>query len=66
MSTFFKNTFTYQDDVCHGASGDAQEKIASHLQPHSSISEPSLSRQRRQKKRELVEVCSEKVQILKK
>ncbi|KAF1488169.1 Serine/threonine-protein kinase Nek4, partial [Eudyptula minor novaehollandiae] len=49
-----------QDDVCHGASGDAQEKIASHLQPHSSISEPSLSRQRRQKKRELVEVCSEK------
>ncbi|XP_065498380.1 serine/threonine-protein kinase Nek4 isoform X1 [Caloenas nicobarica] len=49
-----------QDDVCHRASGDAQEKIASHLQPHSSVSEPSLSRQRRQKRRELAEVCSEK------
>ncbi|XP_049682351.1 serine/threonine-protein kinase Nek4 isoform X3 [Accipiter gentilis] len=49
-----------QDDVCHGALGDAQEKITSHLQPHSSVSEPSLSRQRRQKKRELAEVCSEK------
>ncbi|XP_076202279.1 serine/threonine-protein kinase Nek4 isoform X3 [Aptenodytes patagonicus] len=49
-----------QDDICHGASGVAQEKITSHLQPHSSISEPSLSRQRRQKKRELAEVCSEK------
>ncbi|NWW84095.1 NEK4 kinase, partial [Rhynochetos jubatus] len=49
-----------QDDVCRGASGDAQEKITSHLQPHSSVSEPSLSRQRRQKKRELAEVCSEK------
>ncbi|KAM6387570.1 serine/threonine-protein kinase Nek4 isoform 2-T2 [Pluvialis apricaria] len=49
-----------QDDVCHGASGDAQEKITSRLQPHSSVSEPSLSRQRRQKKREIAEVCSEK------
>nr|XP_027323118.1 serine/threonine-protein kinase Nek4 isoform X3 [Anas platyrhynchos] len=49
-----------QDDVCHGASGDAQEKITSQLQPHSSAHEPSLSRQRRQKKRELAEVCSEK------
>ncbi|NXI67425.1 NEK4 kinase, partial [Anseranas semipalmata] len=49
-----------QDDVCHGASGDAQEKITSQLQPHSSVHEPSLSRQRRQKKRELAEVCSEK------
>ncbi|XP_035750586.1 serine/threonine-protein kinase Nek4 isoform X3 [Egretta garzetta] len=49
-----------QDDVCHGASGDVQEKITSHLQPRSSVSEPSLSRQRRQKKRELAEVCSEK------
>ncbi|XP_075288451.1 serine/threonine-protein kinase Nek4 isoform X2 [Opisthocomus hoazin] len=48
------------DDVCCGASGDAQEKITSHLQPHSSVSEPSLSRQRRQKKRELAEVCSQK------
>ncbi|XP_013047450.2 serine/threonine-protein kinase Nek4 isoform X3 [Anser cygnoides] len=49
-----------QDDVCHGASGDALEKITSQLQPHSSAHEPSLSRQRRQKKRELAEVCSEK------
>ncbi|XP_028942460.1 serine/threonine-protein kinase Nek4 [Antrostomus carolinensis] len=49
-----------QDDACHGASGDAQEKITSHLEPHSSVSAPSLSRQRRQKKRELPEVCSEK------
>ncbi|KAM6325611.1 serine/threonine-protein kinase Nek4 isoform 3-T3 [Podargus strigoides] len=49
-----------QDDVCPGASGDAQEKITSRLQPHSSVSEPSLSRQQRQKKRELGEVCSEK------
>ncbi|NXL50260.1 NEK4 kinase, partial [Podilymbus podiceps] len=47
-------------DICHGASGDAQGKITSHLQPHSSVGEPSLSRQRRQKKRELAEVCSEK------
>ncbi|XP_035193192.1 serine/threonine-protein kinase Nek4 isoform X2 [Oxyura jamaicensis] len=49
-----------QDDVCYGASEDAQEKITSQLQPHSSAHEPSLSRQRRQKKRELAEVCSEK------
>ncbi|NXL02115.1 NEK4 kinase, partial [Mesembrinibis cayennensis] len=52
--------FVIQDDVCHGALGDAQEKVTSQLQPHSSVSEPSLSRQRRQKKRELAEVCSEK------
>ncbi|XP_010017542.1 PREDICTED: LOW QUALITY PROTEIN: serine/threonine-protein kinase Nek4, partial [Nestor notabilis] len=49
-----------QDDACHGASGDAQEKVTFHLQPHSSVSEPSLSRQRRQKQRELAEVSSEK------
>ncbi|XP_061213263.1 serine/threonine-protein kinase Nek4 isoform X4 [Neopsephotus bourkii] len=49
-----------QDGVCPGASGDSQEKVTSHLQPHSSVSEPSLSRQRRQKKRELSEVSSEK------
>ncbi|NXJ00919.1 NEK4 kinase, partial [Psophia crepitans] len=49
-----------QDDVYHGASGDAQKKITSHVQPHSSVSEPSLSRQRRQKRRELPEVSSEK------
>ncbi|NWY62029.1 NEK4 kinase, partial [Chionis minor] len=50
-----------QDDISYGASGDAQEKITSHLQPHSSVSEPSLSRQRRQKKREIAEVCPEKL-----
>ncbi|XP_010210221.1 PREDICTED: serine/threonine-protein kinase Nek4 [Tinamus guttatus] len=49
-----------QDDVCHGTPGDPQEKNASPLQPHSSVHEPSLSRQRRQKKRELSEVCLEK------
>ncbi|XP_069721950.1 serine/threonine-protein kinase Nek4 isoform X2 [Phaenicophaeus curvirostris] len=43
-----------QDDICPGALGDAQEKIASLLKPHSSVSEPSLSRQRRQKKSEPV------------
>ncbi|NXE22896.1 NEK4 kinase, partial [Ardeotis kori] len=50
-----------QGDVCHGASGDAQEKITSDLQPNSSVSEPSLSRQRRQKRRELAEISSEKL-----
>uniref|UniRef100_A0A8B9PHU9 Serine/threonine-protein kinase Nek4 n=1 Tax=Apteryx owenii TaxID=8824 RepID=A0A8B9PHU9_APTOW len=49
-----------QDDVCHGTSGDPQEKNTSHLHPHSSVHEPSLSRQRWQKKRELSEVCLEK------
>ncbi|NWI08747.1 NEK4 kinase, partial [Crypturellus soui] len=49
-----------QDDVCCRTPGDSQEKNASHLQPHSSVHEPSLSRQRRQKKRELSEVCLEK------
>ncbi|XP_072203622.1 serine/threonine-protein kinase Nek4 isoform X2 [Excalfactoria chinensis] len=48
------------DVVCHGASGDAQEKTTSQLQSRGSAHEPSLSRQRRQKKRELAEVCSEK------
>ncbi|KFV67533.1 Serine/threonine-protein kinase Nek4, partial [Dryobates pubescens] len=48
------------DDVCHGA----QEKMTFHLQPHHSVSEPSLSRQRRQKKGEVAETSSEKVQIL--
>ncbi|XP_062441381.1 serine/threonine-protein kinase Nek4 isoform X2 [Rhea pennata] len=48
------------DDVCRGTSGDPLEKITSHLCPHSSVHEPSLSRQRRQKKRELSEDCSEK------
>ncbi|XP_068762911.1 serine/threonine-protein kinase Nek4 isoform X3 [Struthio camelus] len=52
-----------QEGVCHGTSGDPQESTASHLHPHSSVHEPSLSRQRRQKKRELSEVCSEKVQF---
>ncbi|NWW15487.1 NEK4 kinase, partial [Falcunculus frontatus] len=48
-----------QDDVSHGASGDAQGKMTFHLQPHSSVSEPSLSQQQQQK-RELAEGCSEK------
>ncbi|NXG19913.1 NEK4 kinase, partial [Grallaria varia] len=47
-----------QGDVSHGASGDAQGKTF-HLEPHSSVSEPSLSRQQ-QKRRELAEGCSEK------
>ncbi|NXJ26744.1 NEK4 kinase, partial [Dicrurus megarhynchus] len=47
-----------QDDVSHGASGDAQGKMTFHLQPHSSVSEPPLSQQ--QQKRELAEGCSEK------
>ncbi|NXS80117.1 NEK4 kinase, partial [Erpornis zantholeuca] len=46
-----------QDDVSHGASGDAQGKMTFHLQPPSS--EPSLSWQQQQK-RELAEGCSEK------
>ncbi|NXA80977.1 NEK4 kinase, partial [Thryothorus ludovicianus] len=46
-----------QDDVSHGASGDAQGKMT-HVQPHSSVSEPSLSWQQQQ--RELAEGCSEK------
>ncbi|XP_051483175.1 serine/threonine-protein kinase Nek4 isoform X2 [Apus apus] len=50
-----------QDDVCHRASGDAQEKMTPHLLPHS---EPSVSRQQWQKKRELAEVCSEKVRTV--
>ncbi|NXD64138.1 NEK4 kinase, partial [Eolophus roseicapillus] len=49
-----------QDDICPGASEDAQEEVTSHMQPHSSVSEPSLSWQRQQKKRELSEVSSEK------
>ncbi|NXB77967.1 NEK4 kinase, partial [Donacobius atricapilla] len=45
-----------QDDVSHGASGDAQGKMTFHVQPHS---EPALSRQQQQK-RGLAEGCSEK------
>ncbi|NXC35666.1 NEK4 kinase, partial [Campylorhamphus procurvoides] len=48
-----------QDDVSHGALGDAQGKTF-HLEPRSSVSEPSLSRQQQQKRRELAEGCSEK------
>ncbi|NXY21463.1 NEK4 kinase, partial [Atrichornis clamosus] len=48
-----------QDDVSHGASEDAQGKMTFHLQPRSSVSEPSVSRQQQQK-RELAEGCSEK------
>ncbi|NXE88100.1 NEK4 kinase, partial [Menura novaehollandiae] len=46
-----------QDGVSHGASGDAQGKMTFHLQPHSSVSEPSVSQQQ---KRELAEGCPEK------
>ncbi|XP_019402960.1 PREDICTED: serine/threonine-protein kinase Nek4 isoform X6 [Crocodylus porosus] len=49
-----------QDEVVHGKPGGAQEKITSHLKPHSSASEPSLSRQRRKKKKELADICLEK------
>ncbi|NXO92316.1 NEK4 kinase, partial [Certhia brachydactyla] len=48
-----------QDDVSHGASGDAQGKMTFHMQPHSSVSEPSLSWQQQQKSK-LAEGCSEK------
>ncbi|XP_071406646.1 serine/threonine-protein kinase Nek4 isoform X2 [Pithys albifrons albifrons] len=48
-----------QDDVSPGALGDAQGKTF-HLEPQSSVSEPSLSRQQQQKRRELAEGCSEK------
>ncbi|NXK36333.1 NEK4 kinase, partial [Piprites chloris] len=48
-----------QDDASHGALGDAQGKTF-HLEPHSSASEPSLSCQEQQKRRELAEGCSEK------
>ncbi|XP_061864455.1 serine/threonine-protein kinase Nek4 isoform X3 [Colius striatus] len=51
-----------QDEVCPGASVGAQEKVTSHLQPLSSVSEPSLS-QHQQKKTELAEVSSEKMQL---
>ncbi|KAF4803409.1 NIMA related kinase 4 [Turdus rufiventris] len=47
------------DDVSHGASGDAQDKMTLHMEPHSSVTEPSLSQQQQQK-RELPEGCSEK------
>ncbi|NXP59460.1 NEK4 kinase, partial [Chloropsis cyanopogon] len=52
-----------QDDVSHGASGDAQEKMTFHKQLHSSVSDPSLSRQQQQK-RELAEGCSEKLRAV--
>ncbi|NXX24794.1 NEK4 kinase, partial [Nicator chloris] len=48
-----------QDDVSHGASGDAQGKMTFHMQPQSSVSEPTLSQQQQQQ-RELAEGCSEK------
>ncbi|CAM4589733.1 serine/threonine-protein kinase Nek4 isoform X1 [Caretta caretta] len=50
-----------QDEASHGNPEDVQEKFTSYLQPHSSFYEPSLSRQQWQKKRELDEVCSEKL-----
>ncbi|XP_023955744.1 serine/threonine-protein kinase Nek4 isoform X2 [Chrysemys picta bellii] len=53
-----------QDEASHGNPEDVQEKFTFHLQPHSSFYEPSLSRQRWQKKRELDEVCSEKLRAV--
>ncbi|NWY47211.1 NEK4 kinase, partial [Sylvia atricapilla] len=47
----------FQDDVSHGASGDAQGRMTFHVQPHSSVSEPALSRQQQS---ELAEGCLEK------
>ncbi|XP_075795526.1 serine/threonine-protein kinase Nek4 isoform X2 [Pelodiscus sinensis] len=44
-----------QDEVSHGIPEVVQEKCTTYLQPHRSVSEPSLSRQRWQKKRELEE-----------
>ncbi|XP_074861061.1 serine/threonine-protein kinase Nek4 isoform X2 [Carettochelys insculpta] len=49
-----------KDEVSHGNPEVVQEKFTCHLQPCSSVYEPSVSRQRWQKKRELEEVCSEK------
>lgn len=51
--------------MSHGASGDAQGKMTLHMQPHSSVTEHSLSQQQQQKGG-LPEGCSEKVQILEK
>ncbi|XP_034633010.1 serine/threonine-protein kinase Nek4 isoform X3 [Trachemys scripta elegans] len=53
-----------QDEASHGNPEDVQEKFTFHFQPHSSFYEPSLSRQRWQKKRELDEVCSEKLRAV--
>ncbi|XP_053890853.1 serine/threonine-protein kinase Nek4 isoform X4 [Malaclemys terrapin pileata] len=53
-----------QDEASHGNPEDVQEKFTFHLQPHSSFYEPSLSWQRWQKKRELDEVCSEKLRAV--
>ncbi|XP_044879564.1 serine/threonine-protein kinase Nek4 isoform X2 [Mauremys mutica] len=53
-----------QDEASHRNPEDVQEKITFHLQPHSSFYEPSLSWQRWQKKRELDEVCSEKLRAV--
>ncbi|XP_024051454.2 serine/threonine-protein kinase Nek4 isoform X3 [Terrapene carolina triunguis] len=53
-----------QDEACHGNPEDVQEKFTFHFQPHSSFCEPSLSRQRWQKKREIDEDCSEKLRAV--
>uniref|UniRef100_K7FW28 Serine/threonine-protein kinase Nek4 n=1 Tax=Pelodiscus sinensis TaxID=13735 RepID=K7FW28_PELSI len=45
-----------KDEVSHGIPEVVQEKCTTYLQPHRSVSEPSLSRQRWQKKRELEEL----------
>ncbi|XP_045435039.1 serine/threonine-protein kinase Nek4 isoform X4 [Pipistrellus kuhlii] len=52
-----------QDQVAGEWSIEEQDRIHPGLQPHSSGSEPSLSRQRRQKKREQIEHSGEKRQF---
>ncbi|XP_054451029.1 serine/threonine-protein kinase Nek4 isoform X1 [Pteronotus mesoamericanus] len=52
-----------QDQVAGECVTENQDKIHPGLQPHSSGSEPSLSRQRRQKKREQTEHSGEKRQF---
>lgn len=52
-----------QDQVAGEAIIEKQGKIQPGLQPHSSVSEPSLSRQRRQKKREHNERSAGKSQL---
>ncbi|XP_028643363.1 serine/threonine-protein kinase Nek4 isoform X3 [Grammomys surdaster] len=52
-----------QDQVTGGCIVENQDSIHPRLQPHSSVSEPSLSRQRRQKKREQTDHSQTKSQF---
>ncbi|XP_028643365.1 serine/threonine-protein kinase Nek4 isoform X5 [Grammomys surdaster] len=54
-----------QDQVTGGCIVENQDSIHPRLQPHSSVSEPSLSRQRRQKKREQTDHSQTKSQCWK-